>query len=115
MLPGLIARKNEKEVKERALLLLNQLGLEDRVGHKPQTLSGGEQQRVAAARAMLLQPSVILADEPSGSLDEHNKKELHSLLLEMREKYEQTIILVTHDQELAAICDRQLVIHNGKI
>jgi len=115
MLPGLIARKNEKEIKERALDLLEQLGLKDRVEHKPQELSGGEQQRVAAARAMLLQPSVILADEPSGSLDEENKKELHNLLLEMREKYGQTIILVTHDQELAAICDRQLIIHDGKI
>jgi len=115
MLPGLIARKSEKEVQERALLLLNQLGLKDRVEHKPSELSGGEQQRVAAARAMLMQPSVILADEPSGSLDEQNKKELHNLLLDMREKYEQTIILVTHDQELANICDRQLVIHDGKI
>jgi len=115
MLPGLIARRNEKEVKERALMLLSQLGLEDRVEHKPSELSGGEQQRVAAARAMLMQPSVILADEPSGSLDEQNKQELHKLLLEMREKYGQTIILVTHDQELANICDRQLVIHDGKI
>jgi len=115
MLPGLIARRNEKEVKERALMLLSQLGLEDRVEHKPSELSGGEQQRVAAARAMLMQPSVILADEPSGSLDEQNKHELHKLLLEMREKYGQTIILVTHDQELANICDRQLVIHDGKI
>jgi len=115
MLPGLIARKNEKEVKERALDLLVQLGLKDRVEHKPSELSGGEQQRVAAARAMLLQPSVILADEPSGSLDEQNKKELHCLLLDMREKYGQTIILVTHDQELAKIADRQLVIHDGKI
>lgn len=115
MIPGLIARKNEKEVKERALDLLTQLGLKDRVEHKPNQLSGGEQQRVAAARAMLLQPSVILADEPSGSLDEQNKKELHNLLLTMREKYGQTIILVTHDQELANICDRQLIIHDGKI
>jgi len=115
MLPGLIARKNEKEVKERAELLLDQLGLMDRVGHKPNELSGGEQQRVAAARAMLLQPSVILADEPSGSLDEQNKKDLHNLLLDMRENYGQTIIVVTHDQDLANICDRQLYIHDGKI
>ncbi len=115
MLPGLIARKNEQEIRERALLLLTQLGLADRIEHKPHELSGGEQQRVAAARAMLLQPSVILADEPSGSLDEQSKKELHTLLLQMREKYEQTIILVTHDQELASICDRQFVIHDGKI
>lgn len=115
MLPGLIARRNEKEVKERALMLLSQLGLKDRVEHKPNELSGGEQQRVAAARAMLMQPSVILADEPSGSLDEQNKKELHKLLLDMRQKYGQTIILVTHDQDLANICDRQLIIHDGKI
>jgi len=115
MLPGLIGRKNEKEIRMRAMELLEQLGLKDRAEHKPNELSGGEQQRVAAARAMLLQPSVILADEPSGSLDEQNKSELHRLLLDMREKYGQTIILVTHDQELAAICDRQLVIHDGKI
>lgn len=115
MMPGLIARINEKEVERKAVDLLTQLGLKERLYHKPSQLSGGEQQRVAAARAMLLQPSVILADEPSGSLDEQNKKELHALLLEMREKYGQTIILVTHDQELARICDRQLVIQDGKI
>ncbi|MCQ2339738.1 MAG: ABC transporter ATP-binding protein [Paludibacteraceae bacterium] len=115
MMPGLIARINEKEVERKAIELLTQLGLKERLYHKPSQLSGGEQQRVAAARAMLLQPSVILADEPSGSLDEQNKKELHTLLLEMREKYGQTIILVTHDQELARICDRQLVIQDGKI
>lgn len=115
MMPGLIARLNEKDVERKAVELLAQLGLQNRLYHKPSQLSGGEQQRVAAARAMLLQPSVILADEPSGSLDEQNKKELHTLLLEMREKYGQTIILVTHDQELARICDRQLVIQDGKI
>lgn len=115
MMPGLIARLNEKDVERKAVELLTQLGLQNRLYHKPSQLSGGEQQRVAAARAMLLQPSVILADEPSGSLDEQNKKELHTLLLEMREKYGQTIILVTHDQELARICDRQLVIQDGKI
>lgn len=115
MMPGLIARLNEKDVERKAIELLAQLGLQNRLYHKPSQLSGGEQQRVAAARAMLLQPSVILADEPSGSLDEQNKKELHTLLLEMREKYGQTIILVTHDQELARICDRQLVIQDGKI
>lgn len=115
MMPGLIARMNEKELQVRATDLLTHLGLQDRLHHKPSELSGGEQQRVAAARAMLLQPSVILADEPSGSLDEQNKKELHALLLDMRQKYGQTIILVTHDMELAQICDRQLVIQDGKI
>lgn len=113
MMPGLIGRLPYQDVHQRATELLTQLGLQERLQHKPAALSGGEQQRVAAARAMLLQPSVILADEPSGSLDEQNKKELHALLLEMREKYGQTIILVTHDQELAQICDRQLVIHDG--
>ncbi|MCQ2310603.1 MAG: ABC transporter ATP-binding protein [Paludibacteraceae bacterium] len=115
MMPGLIARMNDKEIRYRATELLSQLGLQDRLHHKPAELSGGEQQRVAAARAMLLKPAVILADEPSGSLDEQNKKDLHSLLLNMREKYGQTIILVTHDQELAQICDRQLFIQDGKI
>ncbi|MCQ2342416.1 MAG: ABC transporter ATP-binding protein [Paludibacteraceae bacterium] len=115
MMPGLIARLDERELRLRAMDLLTQLGLQDRVEHKPAHLSGGEQQRVAAARAMLLQPSVILADEPSGSLDEQNKKDLHTLLLDMREKYGQTIIVVTHDNELAQICDRQLVIHDGTI
>lgn len=115
MMPGMIAQIAEKELRERATNLLIQLGLQDRMDHKPNELSGGEQQRVAAARAMLLQPAVILADEPSGSLDEQNKKDLHALLLEMREKYGQTIILVTHDNELAQICDRQLVIQDGKI
>ncbi|MBQ0136795.1 MAG: ABC transporter ATP-binding protein [Bacteroidales bacterium] len=115
MMPGMIARMDEKELRQRATNLLIQLGLQDRMDHKPNELSGGEQQRVAAARAMLLQPAVILADEPSGSLDEQNKKDLHALLLEMREKYGQTIILVTHDNELAQICDRQLVIQDGKI
>lgn len=115
MMPGMIARIEEKELRQRATNLLIQLGLQDRMDHKPNELSGGEQQRVAAARAMLLQPAVILADEPSGSLDEQNKKDLHVLLLEMREKYGQTIILVTHDNELAQICDRQLVIQDGKI
>lgn len=115
MMPGMIAQIAEKELRERASNLLIQLGLRDRMDHKPNELSGGEQQRVAAARAMLLQPAVILADEPSGSLDEQNKRDLHALLLEMREKYGQTIILVTHDNELAQICDRQLVIQDGKI
>lgn len=115
MMPGLIARLEDKALRQRATDLLTQLGLQDRLDHKPSQLSGGEQQRVAAARAMLLQPSVILADEPSGSLDEQNKKELHTLLLQMRQQYGQTIILVTHDQELAQICDRQLIIQDGKI
>lgn len=115
MMPALIARRSEQEAKERAQMLLNELGLADRLHHKPNELSGGEKQRVAAARAMMMQPSVILADEPSGSLDSKNKGELHKLLLDMRDKYGQTIIIVTHDKELAAISDRVIEMRDGKM
>lgn len=114
MMPALIARRSEQEAKERAQMMLNELGLADRLHHKPNELSGGEKQRVAAARAMMMQPSVILADEPSGSLDSKNKGELHKLLLDMRDKYGQTIIIVTHDKELAAISDRVIEMRDGK-
>ena len=115
MMPALIARMGEKEAEQRAVQLLTELGMAERLTHKPNQLSGGEKQRVAAARAMMMSPDVILADEPSGSLDESNKKELHKLLLQMREQYGQTIIIVTHDKELAEISDRVIEIVDGRV
>lgn len=115
MMPAMIARVPEKEAERRAVQLLTELGMAERLTHKPNQLSGGEKQRVAAARAMMMSPDVILADEPSGSLDESNKKELHKLLLQMREQYGQTIIIVTHDKELAEISDRVIEMKDGVV
>ena len=115
MIPGMIAGEKNSVIRERAEQLLCELGLKDRMFHKPNELSGGEKQRVAAARALMMSPSVILADEPSGSLDEANKLELHRLLIEMRDKYQQTIIIVTHDKDLARIADRVVEMQDGEI
>jgi len=114
-IPAMIAREKEADYRPRAEKLLRELGLADRMHHKPNELSGGEKQRVAAARALMMQPTIILADEPTGSLDEKNKKELSDLLLHLRKQYNQTILLVTHDKELAAMADRLIEIKDGVI
>ena len=114
-IPAMIAREKESDYKPRAEQLLRDLGLGERMNHKPNELSGGEKQRVAAARALMMQPSIILADEPTGSLDEKNKKELSELLIHLRQEYGQTILLVTHDKELASIADRIIEIKDGRI
>ncbi len=114
-IPAMIAHQKESEYKPRAELLLRELGLAERMNHKPNELSGGEKQRVAAARALMMSPDIVLADEPTGSLDEKNKRELSELLLQLRQQYGQTILLVTHDKELAAMCDRVIEIKDGII
>jgi len=114
-IPAFIAGISHKEAKNRALELLDFLHLTDRAEHKPSALSGGEQQRVAVARALMNHPSVILADEPSGNLDSANAKELHSLFFALRKKFNQTFVIVTHNQELADMSDRKLMMVDGRI
>jgi lipoprotein-releasing system ATP-binding protein len=113
-IPALIANERMGAAKERAKELLTFLGLGERLTHKPGELSGGEQQRVAIARALINRPSVLLADEPSGNLDTHTKKEIHKLFFDLREKYGQTIIIVTHDRDLASMSDRCLEMKDGE-
>ncbi|MEN8702672.1 MAG: ABC transporter ATP-binding protein [Polaribacter sp.] len=114
-IPGFIARRNKKEVETRAKELLSFLGLSDRINHKPSELSGGEQQRVAVARALINNPSIILADEPSGNLDSNSAKNLHELFFKLRDEFGQTFVLVTHNEELADMADRKLTMKDGKI
>ena len=114
-LPGYIGSRDRTEVEARAAELLNLMGLDGRGTHKPAELSGGEQQRVAIARALINSPAVILADEPSGNLDSHNRKEIHEMFFKLRDKFEQTIVIVTHDQSLADMADRKLVMSDGRI
>lgn len=115
MIPALIAGVSRKQAKEKAMSLLEMLGLAERASHKPSELSGGEKQRVAVARALVNDPDVILADEPSGSLDSENKKELHQLFFDLRDRLGQTFVIVTHDESLAAITDRTIHMRDGII
>lgn len=114
MIPAFIAGKSDKQAREEAMALLELMGLKDRVSHKPSELSGGEQQRVAIARALVNRPAILFADEPSGNLDTRTKDEIHRLFFSLRDKLGQTIIIVTHDPELAKMCDRCLYMRDGQ-
>lgn len=114
-IPGWIAGRKKKEVASRALELLTTLGLGDRVNNKPQQLSGGEQQRVAVARALINNPAIVFADEPTGNLDSTNARELHELFVQLRDDFGQTFLIVTHNEELAGMSDRTLHMKDGKI
>lgn len=114
-IPGLIGRRPRAEVERRAAELLGMMGLTARRDHKPGQLSGGEQQRVAIARALVNSPAVLLADEPSGNLDSHNRAEIHRLFFDLRERLGQTVVIVTHDENLAAMADRKITMSDGLI
>lgn len=114
-IPALIAHRGKKEAKNEAKQLLDYLGLSNRMSHKPNQLSGGEKQRVAVARALINHPKLILADEPSGSLDSHNKEELHKLLLSLKNEFKLTLLVVTHDTAMASISDRTITMKDGLI
>lgn len=114
-IPGWVAGTRKKEVAERATALLTRLGLEDRLHNKPQQLSGGEQQRVAVARALINQPDIVFADEPTGNLDSTNAAALHELFVQLQKEFQQTFLIVTHNEELAAMSDRVLHMKDGRI
>ena len=115
MIPALIGNRKHGDAEKKAKELLNMMGLTGRMDHKPAALSGGEKQRVAVARALINDPMVVLADEPSGSLDTKNKSELHNLFFELRDRLNQTFVIVTHDEQLAALTDRTIYLKDGKI
>lgn len=115
VLPALIARRSESEARRQATELLDFLGMKERMHHKPAQLSGGEKQRAAVARALINRPDVVLADEPSGSLDTQNKTELHRLFFDLRKEFGQTFVIVTHDEALAKLSDRTIVLRDGRI
>lgn len=112
-IPGYIYNSNQSEIEDRARKLLDHLGMSERLHHNPSQLSGGEQQRTAVARALINQPAIVLADEPSGNLDSKNARELHQLFFDLRDQYGQTFVIVTHNEELAAMTDRKLEIVDG--
>ncbi len=115
MMPALIGGQSQAEARKRAVELLDLVGLADRMTHKPVELSGGEQQRVAIARALVCRPSVVLADEPTGNLDSTNRDEIQHLLMDLRDRFDQTIVMVTHDMTLADSVDRKIVMSDGRI
>ena len=114
MIPALIAGTSAREAREKARRLLGEVGLSERLSHKPSELSGGEQQRVAIARALMNDPAILFADEPSGNLDSRTKEEIHRLFFDLRDRLGQTVVIVTHDPSLAALCDRTLFMRDGQ-